>query len=214
VRRRAPNCCWSFALMSAALSVSLMACDDASARRAKEIDDMNRRHDEAEREAAVRAIANRDAADAARVAAEQQADAEAQANVAELRGLSPSERVTRAKQVCFAADKCPNAAVESILAASASDDERARIAAAIRPIAKQKEKEAATARPARESSVEDPQRHLCPFAARRAIAKMDACGLNMDGIDEASLCRRLTYDKLSFLGSRSCSEVSSILFGE
>ena len=51
----------------------------------------------------------------------------------------------------------------------------------------------------------------CPVTAARAMEKMRSCGLNMDGISAESLCSKMDMTHLSFLASRTCPEIGSIL---
>ncbi len=52
---------------------------------------------------------------------------------------------------------------------------------------------------------------ICPHAAKRAIKKMNQCGLNTEGFTIESMCATLGYDKLSFLASRDCETIGAIL---
>lgn len=56
-----------------------------------------------------------------------------------------------------------------------------------------------------------PNHNICPFAARRAIKRMQQCGFNTEGFTEEMLCQRFEYNDLSFLGSRSCPEMEMLL---
>jgi hypothetical protein len=72
---------------------------------------------------------------------------------------------------------------------------------------------AAPSTPSSAASPDKPNAAICPRAAERAIKRMAACGFNVDGITPQGMCEESDYGKLSFLGSRSCDEVRSILNG-
>jgi hypothetical protein len=58
-----------------------------------------------------------------------------------------------------------------------------------------------------------PYSAICPIAAQRAIKRMGTCGLNTEGFTPESLCQKFDYAEVSFLASRSCPEMRTILSG-
>jgi hypothetical protein len=53
----------------------------------------------------------------------------------------------------------------------------------------------------------------CGITAERAMARMAACGLNVDGFTPETLCNKMGQPKLLFLASRECAELKSIVLG-
>jgi hypothetical protein len=52
-----------------------------------------------------------------------------------------------------------------------------------------------------------------PETARRAIARMDDCGLNVTGFTPENTCEKLGQAKLLYLASRNCQEIGEIISG-
>ena len=52
-----------------------------------------------------------------------------------------------------------------------------------------------------------------PETARRAIARMSDCGLNVAGFTPENTCQKLGQAKLLYLASRNCREIGEILSG-
>lgn len=53
----------------------------------------------------------------------------------------------------------------------------------------------------------------CGITAERAIARMEACGLNVGGFTPEMLCNKMGQPKLLYLASRDCAELGSIILG-
>jgi hypothetical protein len=65
--------------------------------------------------------------------------------------------------------------------------------------------------PARSSAGGDPHTNLCPHAAKRVLDKAYNCGFSTIGLDEASLCTSMSYDRLIYLESLNCREMQNLL---